>query len=514
MKNPDALKQQKEEILNRMNQAVQDGNTEEFAKIFVEYSEILQEAVLAEARGLVNAADNQALIGRGARVLTSEENQYYQKVIEAMKSSDPKQSLAGFDKVLPKTVIDAVFEDITEEHPLLSAIDFRDAEAMLEYLYSTLDGRHLASWGALCDEITKQLSSEFKMLNFSQTKLSAWLPVCKAMLDLGPAWLDRYVRAMLAEAIANGLEDGIINGRGVAEEGANPTTHPAINEPVGMIRDVSKAATPGVGLPAKVEIPIADFSPETYGGLIAQLAVNRNGLFRRVPEVLLVVNPVDYFTKIFPATTIKTPNGTYVNNIFPFPTRVVQSAYMEQGKAILGIAKRYIMAIGTGKGGKIEYSDEYKFLEDERTYLVKLYGTGRPKDDTSFLYLDISNLKPLYPIVRVTDYVDARLSGIDLTDEKNNDVDYGTFSKNIHYYTAAIADVASAGDNNAATLEVTAADDNATFTVTLNGTAVSASDGAYALTLTEGQNVVVITSTVGAESEAYVLVITYTPKEA
>ena len=199
------------------------------------------------------------------------------------------------------------------------------------------------------------------MLNFSQTKLSAWLPVCKAMLDLGPAWLDRYVRTILAEAIANGLEDGIINGRGVAEAGANPTTHPAINEPVGMIRDVSKAATPGVGLPAKVEIPIADFSPETYGGLIAQLAVNRNGLFRRVPEVLLVVNPVDYFTKIFPATTIKTPNGTYVNNIFPFPTRVVQSAYMEQGKAVLGIAKRYIMAIGTGKGGKIEYSDEYKF---------------------------------------------------------------------------------------------------------------------------------------------------------
>lgn len=187
---------------------------------------------------------------------------------------------------------------------------------------------------------------------------------------------------------------------------------------------------------------------------------------------------------------------------------------MEQGKAVLGIAKRYIMAIGTGKGGKIEYSDEYRFLEDERTYLVKLYGTGRPKDNTSFLYLDISNLKPLYPIVRVTDYVDARLSGIDLTDKKNNDVDYGTFSKNIHYYTAAIADVASAGDNNAATLEVTAADDNAIFTVTLNGTSVQASGGAYTLTLTQGQNVVVITSTVGAESEAYVLVITYTPKEA
>ena len=84
-----------------MNQAVQDGNTEEFAKIFVEYSEILQEAVLAEARGLVNASDNQVLIGRGARVLTSEENQYYQKIIDAMKSSNPKQSPVCLT-VLPK----------------------------------------------------------------------------------------------------------------------------------------------------------------------------------------------------------------------------------------------------------------------------------------------------------------------------------------------------------------------------------------------------------------------------
>ena len=132
------------------------------------------------------AADNQILSGRGVRTLTSEETKYYQKIIEAMKSGDPKQALSGFDVVLPETVIDAVFEDIVEDHPLLSVIDFQNTAALIKYLYSTSDGRHLAWWGALCDEIVKTLNAEFKLLNLEQTKLSAFVPVCKAMLDLGP----------------------------------------------------------------------------------------------------------------------------------------------------------------------------------------------------------------------------------------------------------------------------------------------------------------------------------------
>ena len=79
-----------------------------------------------------------------------------------------------------------------------------------------MNGRFLAWWGPLCGDIKKELASQFQFLNLEQTKLSAFVPVCKAMLDLGPAWLDRYVRTILAEAIANGVEDGIINGRGVA----------------------------------------------------------------------------------------------------------------------------------------------------------------------------------------------------------------------------------------------------------------------------------------------------------
>lgn len=504
MQNMDKLATRKAEIVARIQQAVTDGDAEAFQAAFGEYTDILQEAVMAEAKGLVQAADNQVLAGRGVRALTSEETNYYQRVIEAMKSNNPQQALSGFDEVLPKTVIDAIFEDIAEAHPLLDAIKFESTGALVEYLYSTLGGRHLATWGKLCSTITEQLSAGFAKLSLSQTKLSAFLPICKAMLALGPAWLDRYVRATLYEAVANGLENGSINGRGVANEGV-------ISEPIGMIKNLENYNIT-TGYADKVAIPVADFGPATYGGLVAQLAVNRNGLQRPISEVLLVVNPVDYLTKIVPATTVKKPDGTYVNNIFPFPTKVVQSAYMAQGKAALGIGKRYLMAMGAGTdGGKIEYSDDYKFLEDDRYYLIKLYGTGRPIDNTSFLYLDISNVKPSYPVVRVADYIDAGLKTLSAVDEKTNVLLAG-FDPAIHYYEEDVDDVENANDNNTVIITAAAAEAEGVITATLNGVAVTTPDfvGGETLTLTAGPNIVIITVTTANLVEQYVLVINHT----
>lgn len=504
MKNLDLLQQKKAEIANKLREAMEKNDEQAFAKAFEEYTDILQEAVLAEAKGLVQAADNQILAGRGVRVLTSEEKKYYEHLIEAMKSNNPKQALSGFGDVLPKTVINAVFEDITETHPLLDAINFQNAEALVEYLYSSLDGRFKAIWGKLCDEIEKELSASFHKITFGQNKLSAFIPICKAMLDLGPEWLDRYVRTILYEAIANGLEDGILNGRGETPNGAAP-----FYEPIGMIRDLNNYNV-NTGYAAKATVPVSDFGPGSYGGLIAQLAFGPNGLNRSVNEVLLICNPVDYYTKIMPAIMYQQPDGTWVSR-FPYPTRIIQSAYVDSGKAVLGIARRYLAVLGTGRDGRIEYSDEYRFLEDERVYLIKLYGTGRPLDNNSFLYLDISGLKPYHTVVRVAGYVDARLGAIEIEDEQGDAVDIGQFNENIHYYSASVADAESAGDNNEIELTITPNDDNATIVVKKGSSTITPSNGVYTITLSAGQNVIVITSSVESVTEAYVVVITYTP---
>lgn len=495
MKNLDLLQKEKTAIMSRINQAVKDGNEEAFAEAFTEFTDLLQEAVMAEARGMVQAADNTVLAGRGVRALTSQETKYYEKLIDAMRSSDPKQALTLIDETLPTTVIDAVFEDITEAHPLLSEINFQNTGILTEILITTQDGRFLATWQKLCDDVVKELTAGTDVIDLKQNKLSAFIPICKAMLEIGPVWIDRYVRTILAEAIANGLEKAIIIGTGVSE-------------PVGMTKDPNGVFHPQNGYPDLVAVPMSEITPETYGGILAALAVGPNGLYRNVTEVLFVCNPVDYYTKIVPAVTDRISHDVR----WPFPTKVIQSAYVPVNKAVIGLGKRYFFGLGTGQGGKIEYSDHYKFLEDDRYYLTKLYGDGRPLDSTSFKVVDITNLKPVAPIVRVADYVDARLKSIAITDELTADVDIGVFNENIHAYSAAIADSESAGDNNVASMTVEAKDPNAVIVVKNGANVVAASEGAYALTLTAGANVITITSTVGAtEQEAYVVVLNYTP---
>lgn len=392
MINLDVQNQKKTEIMQKLAQAATEGNQEEFAKAFTDFADNIQQSVLQEARGAMNAVDTQVLASRGVRQLTSLESQYYQKVIEAMKTTNPKQSLADLDVVMPKTIIDDVFYDLELNHPLLNAIDFQNAGAVTEWLLNA-NPKQLASWSPLCAEIVKELTSGFKKIDLKQNKLSAFIPICKAMLDLGPVWLDRYVRTILAEALALGLEDGILNGKGQTQN---------IHEPIGMRKNLAGAIDQTNGYPDKTKVKLNSLDPVAYGSLLAPLSKTENGNPRVVSDVILVVNPTDYLVKVMPATTPRATDGTYTRDVFPFPTTVVQSTAMKEGEAIIGLGKRYLMAAGTGKSGRIEYSDEYRFLEDERIYLTKFYGHGQPKDNNSFILLDITNLKPTVQQVYVT----------------------------------------------------------------------------------------------------------------
>lgn len=392
MSNPDLMQQKRNEIMQSLGNALKEGNEENFAQAFTEFADNLQQSIIGEAKGVLQAVDTTVLAGRGVRQLTSEENKYYQKVIEAMKSSDPKQALTQLDVVMPTTTIDAVFEDLTINHPLLDAIDFQNAGAVTEWLLNE-NPKQLATWSPLCAEIIKEITSGFRKIDLQQNKLSAFIPICKAMLDLGPVWLDKYVRTILSEALYMGLEDGIINGRGQTQN---------LHEPIGMKKDLSGSVNPTTGYPNKAKVTVTSLDPVTYGELLAPLAETENGNPRVVQNVIFIVNPKDYLKRIMPATTPRATDGTYTRDVFPFPTTVVQSVAMTEGEAIVGLGKRYLMAAGTGKSGKIEYSDEYRFLEDERVYLTKFYGHGQPKDNNSFLFLDITGLKPTVQKVEVT----------------------------------------------------------------------------------------------------------------
>lgn len=388
MENLDFVQQARQKFAQRMLDATQKNDLKEVDLAFTEFADALQQQVMNEAKGLVQSVDTNILTARGARLLTSEERKYYDGLIQAMKSSNPKQALTELEVVMPKTTIDAVFEDLTENHPLLDAVNFQNTSGLIEYLVNT-NGNQLATWNVLTSEIVTELTSGFKKVNMQLNKLSAFLPVAKDMLDLGPVWLDRYVRVVLAEALALGLEEAIINGTGK-------------NQPIGMVRQVGDGVTVTDGVyPEKTPVAVTDLSPAAYGELIAGMAKAPNGKSRTVNEVIMLVNPVDYLKKIMPATTIRGSDGTYISNILPFPTRIIQSIQIKENRAVIGLAKRYFMGVGTAKSGKMEYSDEYKFLEDERVYMVKLYGHGEPLDNNAFVVADITGLKPAVQLVSV-----------------------------------------------------------------------------------------------------------------
>lgn len=381
-----AIKNQKRnEILQKMTDAMHNQDETAYREAIEELAQDIESSLLNQYEETLASHDSQILASRGVRQLTSKETKYFEKVIEAMRSNDPKQSLSNLDVVMPETVLDSVFEDLRTSHPLLSKINFENTAGMIKFLVNT-NGFQKAVWGKLTAEITEELASGFKEINMGLMKLSAFIPVPKAMLDLGPAWLDRYVREVLYEALANGLEDGIINNLDTS------------SGPIGMVADLDEGTASGdkIVYTIKTATEITDLSPVTVGAQLAKLAKDDNGKERLIKDVLFIVNPTDYFTKVFPATTIMGADGTYRKDVMPYPMDVIQSPAVKSGKAVLGLGYRYFAGVGMGsKDGKIEYDDSYKFLEDERTYLIKLYANGKALDNNAFILLDISDLKPL-----------------------------------------------------------------------------------------------------------------------
>lgn len=375
----------REEIRAAMMQALRDNDAEGYSKCFDEMMQRVAADLTADneqrMEEMRQSADSAILAQRGVRQLTSEERKYYQAVIDAMRSSDPKAALQNPNLVLPTTTINSVFDELQTSHPLLSRIDFRPSGGAVELVMSE-NGYQMAQWGELCDDIVKELLAGFVKINTMLFKLSAFLPVCKAALDLGPEWLDDFVRQVLYEALANGLEYGVVAGTGN-------------NMPIGMNRQVGPNVTVTGGVyPEKAAVTLTNFRPETIGRLISLLATDPSGKPRQVRDVVLLVHPTDYFLRVFPATTIQAADGTYRNDVLPYPMTVIQTLALEPGKAIIGIAYRYFAVAGTAREGRIEYSDHYRFLEDDRVYLIKAYANGMPMDNNAFQTLDISGLVP------------------------------------------------------------------------------------------------------------------------
>lgn len=384
---------QQQEAVMALQEALTGGDEESIRQAWEGFHSSIVETVRQdyhEANGNVTI-----LAQRGYRQLTQEETKYYEALIKAGKSDAPKQALTGLldGGIMPETIIEDVYKDLVEEHPLLSKINFQSVKYLTRWILND-HSKQTAVWGAVNSEIVTAITSGFKTVEISQCKLTAYTIIEKDMLDLGPVFLDGYLRAFLKDSLLCGLEKAIVDGTGNSQ-------------PIGLARDVSEDVTVVAGVyPRKTAEVVTSFAPAEYGALLAKLAVSEKGVNRKFDKVLFICNQVDYLTKVMPATTVLNNVGAYVNNLFPFPTEVVISNELSTGEAIVCLPEEYFMGIGGAKEGVIEFSDEYKFLEDQRVFKIKMYGMGKAYDNTVALLLDISGLNPAYITVKGTPVID------------------------------------------------------------------------------------------------------------
>jgi hypothetical protein len=346
--------------------ATQEGTPEEQSAALNSMIEALATDVRSDILNQVNESmvDRSIMQSRGSNVLTSEEMKFFNAVVEegGFKSTE----------TLPKTTQERIFDDLVSGHPFLDHIGLENLGAVTEFIYGDPEGA--AVWGPLFGDIQGQLNATFRKEPITQLKLTAFIPLSNDMLKLGPVWVERYVRTMITEAMAVGLERGFVIGTGK-------------NEPIGLLKDPSGNVVGGV-YPDKKSVGTLTFEPgrktiNELKGVVKLLAkkLKADGKDADKPKniagkVVMVTNPFDTFDVQANATTLNAA-GVYVTSL-PFNPTQTESVFVPQGKVAFFVKGEYIAAMGGTE--PIKKYDQTLALEDATLYIAKQYATGKPKD--------------------------------------------------------------------------------------------------------------------------------------
>ena len=336
------------------------------------YLEVMQNEIVKAVSSQVNneMLDRSILQQRGQNVLTSEETKFFAAVANSGGFSD--------DTILPVTTQERVFEDLVQEHPLLAEIGLENLGAVTRYIDA--DPTKAYAWGDLFGGIAGQVSSAFSESTVGQLKLTAFAAIPTDIEELGPIWIERYVRTLLSESYSFGLEFGFVKGGGTVAK-----------QPVGL----TKSVDPETGaVTAKTSSGTLTFAPSQYGEVVAgelynvvkALSVDAKGKSLKVNnKIVMVVNPVDEIA-VQMRNTIQTANGQWVTAL-PYNIKVVPSEEMAVGTALFFVKGRYKARLAGGI--KVKKFDQTLAIEDATLYTLKQFANGEPKDNKAALLYDL-----------------------------------------------------------------------------------------------------------------------------
>jgi hypothetical protein len=351
-----------------LGEAMSAGDESKTTEALNSYLDVLQTEVTNAVTAQVNneMIDRSILQNRGVNVLTSEETQFFNRVVSEGGFTD--------DAILPVTTQERVFEDLIREHQILQAIGVQDLGPVTRFI--TADPTKAYAWGPLFGDIAGQVNAAFSEEDMGTFKLTSFAAIPNDMIELGPVWLERYVRTLLVESYSTGLEFGFVDGGGAT-----------VNQPIGLNKDV--AADTGA-ITRKVSTGTLTFAPSDRGeivagelhGVVSALSTNAAGDSRNISNrVYMVVNPIDAIA-VQMRNTIQTSNGQWVTAL-PYNIQLVESDVVAAGEALFFVRGEYLAALAGGY--RFKKFDQTLALEDATLYTIKQFANGKPRDNKAAL---------------------------------------------------------------------------------------------------------------------------------
>lgn len=355
----------KDEILDKIRnaedkpEAIYDAIAEMNAQANAELiDQIMTQAEKDKAQGIRDEA-------RGFRKLTANEMKFY----EQLKQGPQMSVTADQIDIIPTETIDYTLNEIKKASGVTSLITFTPA-SVKKWLFGSKTGA--AAWGNLTDGITAELTASITSLNMDVFKLSAFVVIPKAIRDLEIGYVDKYVTAILSEAMQDGIVKAYLDGDGKTS-------------PIGIMKQIdttNKDATAA----AKTAITIKSFSPKDMAPALKTLS---HGGLRTVSSIAIIANPADVYDYVNPALYADSIIAGYAQKSV-VPITVYADANMAQGKAVMTMPGLYTMGF---QGVQVTEYKETKALDDADLIIAKVYGNGRAVDNDAAVVFDPTKLE-------------------------------------------------------------------------------------------------------------------------
>ena len=347
--------------------------TEAMEMVISETQSALIEQVVREAKRAEQDAEYKKSLG--LRPLSENEKKFY----EMLKGGAKQALTAAQIDVIPVETIDKTLEDVRAEYPILDLITFAPANVK-HWLTGSKSGA--AVWGSLTAALSNsaELSATITGLNIEVGKLYAYCIIPKAIRDLEIGYVDRYFRAILQEAMYDGIADGYLNGSGK-------------DAPIGILKQIGTVGQDGTHTAKTVVQTLTGFSPKQLAPVLAALS---NGGKRAVNEIVVIANPADVYNYVNPALYGDSISGGYITKSF-IPVTVIAEPKMTQGTGAITMKGFYTMGFS---GMQVHEYTETKAMEDADLLIAKVYGNGRADDDSVAYVFDVTKLAEYVPTVK------------------------------------------------------------------------------------------------------------------